>query len=86
MARLLLQHPVIIVPDEATSALDPGSQDHLMRLLMSHLPHATLISVEHPPELDAYHHRKLVMESKPGGAQLVKYIYLISKTRGSKYR
>jgi len=86
IARLLLQRPDIIVLDEATSALDPGSQDHLMRLLMSRLPDATLVSVGHRPELEAYHQRKLVMESKPGGAQLVKDVYLISKTRGKKYR
>jgi vitamin B12/bleomycin/antimicrobial peptide transport system ATP-binding/permease protein len=86
IARLLLQRPDIIVLDEATSALDPGSQDHLMRLLMDRLPHATLVSVGHRPELEAFHQRKLVMELKPGGAQLVKDVYLISKTRGKKYR
>src|SRR4051794_38608678 len=85
-ARLLLQAPDIIVLDEATSALDPMSQHHLMRLLMERMPHATLISVGHRPELEAFHQRKLVMELKPGGAQLVKDIYLISKTRGRKYR
>jgi putative ATP-binding cassette transporter len=85
-ARLLLQEPDVIVLDEATSALDPMSQHHLMRLLMERLPRATLISVGHRPELEAFHQRKLVMELKPGGAQLVKDVYLISKTRRRKYR
>jgi vitamin B12/bleomycin/antimicrobial peptide transport system ATP-binding/permease protein len=85
-ARLLLQRPDIIVLDEATSALDPASQHHLMRLLMKDLPDATLISVGHRPELEAFHNRKLVMEFKSGGAQLVKDVYLVSKTRGRKYR
>jgi putative ATP-binding cassette transporter len=86
MARLLLQRPDIIVLDEATSALDPASQQHLMRMLLERLPAATLISVGHRPELEAFHERKLVMEVKPGGGQLVKDVYLISKTRGRKYR
>jgi putative ATP-binding cassette transporter len=85
-ARLLLQSPAIVVLDEATSALDPQSQQHLMHLLIRRLPHATLISVGHRPELEAFHERKLVMEVKPGGAQLVKNVYLISRTRGRKYR
>jgi putative ATP-binding cassette transporter len=85
-ARLLLQRPDIIVLDESTSALDPAGQHHLMRLLMRRLPEATLISVGHHPELEAFHERKLVMQVKPGGAQLVKDVYLISKTHGSRWR
>lgn len=85
-ARLLLQCPDIIVLDESTSALDPTSQDQLMRLLMQRLPQATLISIGHRPELEAFHERKLVMQVKPGGAQLVKDIYLVSKTREKRYR
>jgi putative ATP-binding cassette transporter len=85
-ARLLLQRPDIIVLDESTSALDPAGQHRLMRLLMQQLPQATLISVGHRPELEAFHERKLVMQVRPGGAQLVKDVYLLSKTRGSRYR
>jgi putative ATP-binding cassette transporter len=84
-ARLLLQQPDIIVLDEATSALDPAGQHQLMRLLMKRLPQATLISVGHRPELEAFDERKLVMQVKPGGAQLVKDVYLVSKTRGRRY-
>jgi putative ATP-binding cassette transporter len=42
--------------------------------------------VGHRPELEAFHERKLVMQFKPGGAQLVKDVYLISKTHGSRWR
>ena len=69
-ARLLLQRPDIIVMDEATAALDPPSQEHVMRLLLERLPEATLISVGHRPELDAFHSRKLVLVYHPEGAHL----------------
>jgi putative ATP-binding cassette transporter len=57
-----------------------------MRLLMRRLPQATLISVGHRPELEAFHERKLVMQVKPGGAQVVKDTYLVSKTREKRSR
>jgi len=71
-ARLLIQRPDIIVMDEATSALDPLSQEHLMRLLLERLPDATLVSVGHRPELEAFHTRKLVLEYHRDGARLAK--------------
>jgi vitamin B12/bleomycin/antimicrobial peptide transport system ATP-binding/permease protein len=43
-------------------------------------------AVGHRPELGAFHERKLVMQVKPGGAQGVKDIYLVSKTRDKRYR
>jgi len=58
--------------DEATSALDPPSQEHLMRLVLERLPDATVISVAHRPELEAFHTRKLVLEYHPEGARLVR--------------
>jgi vitamin B12/bleomycin/antimicrobial peptide transport system ATP-binding/permease protein len=70
-ARLLIHKPDLIVMDEATSALDPESQDQLMNLLNEKIPNATLISVGHRPELEAYHGRKLVLEHRTGGARLV---------------
>jgi putative ATP-binding cassette transporter len=70
-ARLLLHRPDIIVLDEATSALDPKSQDAMMTLLASELEHATVISVGHRPELEAFHSRKITIERRSGGAQLV---------------
>lgn len=70
-ARVLLQRPDTIVMDEATAALDPPSQDQLMRLLLERLPEATVISVGHRPELEAFHTRKLVLEYRADGARLV---------------
>ena len=57
--------------DEATAALDPVSQDQLMRLVLERLPDATIVSVGHRAELEAFHTRKLVLEYHPEGARLV---------------
>jgi putative ATP-binding cassette transporter len=70
-ARVLIQHPETIIMDEATAALDPPSQEQLMRLLLERLPEATVISVGHRPELEAFHTRKLVLEYRADGARLV---------------
>src|SRR5262245_43865611 len=75
-ARLIIHKPNLIVLDEATSALDPESQDRLMRLLNEKLPEATLISVGHRPELEAFHERKLVLKHQTGGARLIRDEYL----------
>lgn len=80
-ARLLLHRPDIIILDEATSALDPKSQDAMMSLLARELGQATVISVGHRPELEAFHSRKIVMERRSGGARLVSDTSLI--LRGS---
>jgi putative ATP-binding cassette transporter len=77
--RLLLHRPDIIVLDEATSALDPQSQDKLMGLLSSELAHATLVSVGHRPELEAYHSRKIVLERRRGAARFVSDIHLVPR-------
>jgi len=69
--RLMLHQPDIVVMDEATSALDPASQEHLMTVLAERLPNTALVSITHRPELEAFHHRKLVFERRPGGARLV---------------
>jgi vitamin B12/bleomycin/antimicrobial peptide transport system ATP-binding/permease protein len=70
-ARVLIHRPHIIVMDEATAALDSLSQEHLMRLILERLPEATLVSVGHRAELEAFHTRKLVLEYHPEGARLV---------------
>jgi putative ATP-binding cassette transporter len=70
-ARVLIQRPEIIVMDEATAALDALGQEQLMRLLLERLPDATLISVGHRAELEAFHTRKLVLEYHADGARLV---------------
>lgn len=78
-ARLFLHRPDIIVLDEATSALDETSQDKMMRLLTEELPNATIISVAHRAELEAYHSRKIILERRKGGAKLVSDIDLIPR-------
>src|SRR5438094_2071354 len=69
--RVLIHRPNIIVMDEATAALDSLSQEQLMRLLLERLPEATIVSVGHRAELEAFHTRKLVLEYRSEGASLV---------------
>ena len=76
--RLFLHRPDIVVFDEATSALDPSSQDTLMGLVCTVLKDATLISVGHRPELEAFHSRKIVLERRLGAAHFVSDVLLIS--------
>ncbi len=78
-ARLFLHNPDIIVLDEATSALDAKSQDKMMELMTKELPKATVISVAHRAELEAFHSRKIVLERRKGGAKLVSDIDLIPR-------
>ncbi|MBR0938823.1 ABC transporter ATP-binding protein/permease [Bradyrhizobium jicamae] len=78
-ARLLLHSPDIVVLDEATSALDEKSQDKMMEILMKELPTATIVSVAHRVELEAYHSRKITLERRKGGAKLVSDIDLIPR-------
>jgi vitamin B12/bleomycin/antimicrobial peptide transport system ATP-binding/permease protein len=78
-ARLLLHNPDIVVLDEATSALDEKSQDKMMEMVMEELPTATIVSVAHRVELEAFHSRKIVLERRKGGAKLVSDIELIPR-------
>lgn len=78
-ARLFLHKPDIIVLDEATSALDEKSQDKMMELMTRELPKATVVSVAHRPELEAFHSRKIVLERRKGGAKLVSDVDLIPR-------
>jgi putative ATP-binding cassette transporter len=71
-ARALIQRPETIIMDEATAALDPLGQEQMMRLLLERVPEATVISVGHRPELEAFHTRKLVLEHRADGARLVR--------------
>jgi vitamin B12/bleomycin/antimicrobial peptide transport system ATP-binding/permease protein len=78
-ARLLLHNPDIVVLDEATSALDEKSQDKMMDIVTHELPKATIVSVAHRVELEAFHSRKIVLERRKGGAKLVSDIDLIPR-------
>jgi len=78
-ARLILHNPDIVVLDEATSALDEKSQDKMMQMVTAELPKATIVSVAHRVELEAFHSRKIVLERRKGGAKLVSDIDLIPR-------
>src|SRR3954468_4320071 len=78
-ARLFLHNPDIIVLDEATSALDDKSQDKMMELLTKTLPKATIVSVAHRTELEAFHSRKIMLERRKSGAKLVSDVELIPR-------
>lgn len=78
-ARLLLHKPDIVVLDEATSALDEKSQDKMMEIVIKELPKATIVSVAHRVELEAFHSRKIVLERRKGGAKLVRDVDLIPR-------
>jgi putative ATP-binding cassette transporter len=78
-ARILLHKPDIVVLDEATSALDPPGQDGMMQLLNEELKEATVISVAHRPELEAFHSRKIILERRKDGARLVSDVDLIKR-------
>jgi vitamin B12/bleomycin/antimicrobial peptide transport system ATP-binding/permease protein len=78
-ARLLLHKPDIIVLDEATSALDEKSQDSMMEMVTKQLPNATIVSVAHRVELEAFHSRKIVLERRKGGAKLVSDVDLVPR-------
>lgn len=78
-ARLLLHNPDIVVLDEATSALDEKSQDKMMQMVTDALPKATIVSVAHRVELEAFHSRKIVLERRKGGARLVSDVDLIPR-------
>jgi len=78
-ARLILHNPDIVVLDEATSALDEKSQDKMMEIVTRELPNATIVSVAHRAELEAFHSRKIVLERRKGGAKLVRDVDLIPR-------
>jgi len=69
--RLLLHQPDIVIMDEATLALDPAAQGKLMLLVADHLADAAIISIAHRPELEAFHHRKLVFQHRPDGSRVI---------------
>ena len=54
IARLLLHQPDIIALDEATSALDVAGQAELMTAIARELREATIVSVGHRGELEAF--------------------------------
>ncbi|MFX7731967.1 hypothetical protein ABTK10_20770, partial [Acinetobacter baumannii] len=59
IARAILSQPHWLVLDEATSAMDENSEAHLYRLLRSHLPHTTFLSIGHRENLKTLHIREV---------------------------
>mgnify|MGYP005997990559 CR=1 FL=1 len=49
----------------------------MMQTVIDELPDATIISVAHRAELEAFHSRKITLERREGGAKLVSDIHLI---------
>ncbi len=64
--RTLLKKPDIVIMDEATSALDQLSQARVMSFFEHELQEATLLSVAHRPELEAYHTREIQLTRREG--------------------
>jgi vitamin B12/bleomycin/antimicrobial peptide transport system ATP-binding/permease protein len=72
IARVVLHRPDIVVLDEATSALHVRGEAEVMAVIAHELPDATIITVGHRPELEAFHGRKLTIAHRPGGATIVR--------------
>ena len=62
IARVLLNKPDWLFLDEATSALDAEHEAHAYTLVTERLPHATLVSIAHRPEVARYHRQRLVID------------------------
>ena len=58
LAHVLLDEPDWVFLDKATSALDEDTERRCYALLAERLPHATVITVAHRPEVAAYHTRR----------------------------
>ena len=70
-ARQLLARPAWIFLEHATNSLSPKGEEEMMSLLEQELPEATVLTIGHNPALEAFHQRKLTLESGGGGpAQL----------------
>jgi putative ATP-binding cassette transporter len=61
-ARILTNAPDWIFLDEATSSLDEDTERRLYALLSERLPDATVISITHRPEVEAFYTRRLHVE------------------------
>ena len=69
IARVLLNEPEWLFLNKATSALDEEMETRVYALLAERLPHTTMISVAHRPEVAAYHARHWkITPNAEGGA------------------
>jgi vitamin B12/bleomycin/antimicrobial peptide transport system ATP-binding/permease protein len=70
LVRVLLHEPEWVFLDKATSALDADMEKRVYELLEERLPHATLVSVAHRPEIAAFHTRRWTMVPGAEGGSL----------------
>jgi putative ATP-binding cassette transporter len=56
----------------------------MMEIVINELPKATIVSVAHRVELEAFHSRKIVLERRKGGAKLVSDVALIPRKGGRR--
>jgi vitamin B12/bleomycin/antimicrobial peptide transport system ATP-binding/permease protein len=70
-ARLLLHKPQWVFMDEATSALDDESQASMLSLFTKELAGASVLSIGHRTELEAFHTRTLHIRKTEEGAVLL---------------
>lgn len=68
--RVLLHEPDWVFLDKATSALDEDMEKRVYELLAEQLPHATVVSVAHRPEVADYHTRRWTLVPGVGGVAL----------------
>jgi putative ATP-binding cassette transporter len=69
--RLLLHRPQWVFMDEATSALDDENQASMLSLLTEELTGASVLSIGHRTELEAFHTRTLHIRKTEEGAMLL---------------
>jgi hypothetical protein len=60
---------------------EPGQDDEIV---IKELPKATIVSVAHRVELEAFHSRKIVLERRKGVAKLVSDVALIPRKGGRR--
>ncbi|WP_114184757.1 ABC transporter ATP-binding protein/permease [Microvirga aerophila] len=70
-ARLLLHKPQWVFMDEATSALDDESQASMLSVFTRELAGASVLSIGHRTELEAFHTRTLHIRKTDEGAVLL---------------
>jgi putative ATP-binding cassette transporter len=71
IARVLLNAPDWVFLDKATSALDEQTEQRVYALLAERLPHMTVISVAHRPEVAAYHTRRWTIAPSAHGTSVL---------------
>jgi len=71
IARALLNKPDWLFLDEATAALDEPTEAHLYALIRERMPHTTLVSIAHRPQVASYHALHYALEPSGDRMRLV---------------